>query len=419
MTYRNISYVKILKKIHGIYMNEIKTFIVADSFVKKNLKKPGAGSGYAKFYVGSSKTSEMDDFFNHFNSIQCSFNKENLLQYVDDVLEYYLPTLDVTITHDAFEKHYALIKESINSLVEFNFSLKKYTDAYRYYISTQNKLLWDDIFRSAALPKITKLEIEKSDNQFSFNLLFDKTELMKSENISEIIMENERIKSQLDKLNEEIKQKDKDKDKDKIKELKTQIEELNSDKSNLNSNTYASYILKINESFDFITDSISLENLIKEIDSDISRFNNIAVVGLVFAFLSFGYFSVHAFLVDENKIVSSTLAYLAGVSSILFPTIISITFFSLSHKKLLEKQKLSKNKFYTHNMKGILFAMTNLLKDKEAEKEDETIRILREMSETFQQQNTLCENNKNDESDTKISEKVINMIIGSLVKQTK
>lgn len=168
-------------------LNDVLTVKISSSFVKTRLKIiTESGNGEAKLFIGSlSQKDEFNNFFNDFdNSNSYCFDKNNLLDYLKYMrIEYIAQKCNQyqNVTKEYYEEQV----KKVNNLTEqdFKFKITSYLDdkRNRYYIrgDGNTKNIFDWPLREIALPKITKLEIRKSQNQYIFNLILDEEEIIK------------------------------------------------------------------------------------------------------------------------------------------------------------------------------------------------------------------------------------------------
>jgi len=125
------------------------------------------GHGEAKLYIGPTEDAlELETFFSFWNNSNVySFDRENLLSYLDDVGAEFL-------RQDKYKKvgkhyHRNLLSEIINtSPDELQVDLTVFSDSSRVYIRSidQKKDFWG-VFRRLALPLISELEIVRNETE--------------------------------------------------------------------------------------------------------------------------------------------------------------------------------------------------------------------------------------------------------------
>ena len=158
--------------------------LISSSFVSNNLKLVGeSGNGESKLYVGSVKNEqEYDSFFDNYNEKnQYYFLKTNILDYLKYTKIEYIAQLCNKYKNIGEEYHNQKMKyvNSLNDRVYFK--IKKFVDQQRYYIKPldKSKTVFDSLLREIALPKISKLKIDKEGSDYCFSLLLDFDEMSK------------------------------------------------------------------------------------------------------------------------------------------------------------------------------------------------------------------------------------------------
>ena len=156
-------------------IDELVVQSLPSSFVFRHLKLAADnGAGEAKLHVGSAKNSaSFDNFFEGFNlDNQYFFTKENMLLFLEQMkIEYVYQTIN-----KYSELNYAYWKDKYNQINdmadnEFKFRLIKFVDPSRYYIRSDQEV-FKNIFRKIALPKITRLVIEKHRDGEKYQFIF-------------------------------------------------------------------------------------------------------------------------------------------------------------------------------------------------------------------------------------------------------
>ena len=156
-------------------MNELNYLVVEgvpSSFVFKEKKLLNEkGSGEAKLFIGSKvNEDEFDRFFEFNQGYSYKFDKDNLLEYLNQTkLEYIYQSInqykDVNISK------WNELKELITNLrqSELKCSLKKFVDSSRYYVKST-----DDIFkktlRKLVFPKISDIYFEKNSSDHTVTI---------------------------------------------------------------------------------------------------------------------------------------------------------------------------------------------------------------------------------------------------------
>lgn len=158
--------------------------IVPDCFVKrnklvteKNKCKDKPSGGESRIYIGSQSLLTSSNFFTFPNSVKylknifdsadknlCVFNKDNLLNYMNDAhAEYINPTLnffyDITVDYQSYMNKIKNLDDTIYFTI---FNHKGSKDASRFYINSLDDI-WT-LFRNIALPQISFLTIYKLQN---------------------------------------------------------------------------------------------------------------------------------------------------------------------------------------------------------------------------------------------------------------
>lgn len=148
---------------------------ISSSFVSSNyVIKGDTGSGEAKLYVApSTQENELNEFFNFTGDMLYTFDKNNLLNYLNMVkIEYAYQTINkyTNLNIKSWEK----AKNYVDNCTSFQFKIEKFISEKRYYIrptaDEESKSLWNNCLRSLPLPSITNLKLTKDNNIITFNL---------------------------------------------------------------------------------------------------------------------------------------------------------------------------------------------------------------------------------------------------------
>jgi len=147
-----------------------KDIQIVDSFVHRDIKSQGAGSGEAKLHIGSiSDKNKLNEFFDEFTNIECYFEKTNIEAYVNDVLSLYLPNTAIKKSADILSRH---LKSLLAKFPINKFTLSLYEDETRCYLKSEDNQ-FKDWLRKVALPYITVLKIKKEENsKYKFTLSY-------------------------------------------------------------------------------------------------------------------------------------------------------------------------------------------------------------------------------------------------------
>ena len=160
-------------------MNKIEVGIV-DSFVFNTIKNQGTkGAGESKLHLTSKQNeSSYDNFFNNFTDIKCFFDISNLENFLEQIIEEYIPLLPIKKSADILKKYLESYKSKISDY-SMNFTIIKFTDDSRYYIRSNDEV-FNKLFREIAIPYISILEISKDDLEYKFILKYEKSNLANS-----------------------------------------------------------------------------------------------------------------------------------------------------------------------------------------------------------------------------------------------
>lgn len=196
---------------------------ISSSFVKKNLKLVNdKGAGEAKLFVGSmQKENELDSFFNNFStSNKYYFEKTNLLDYLKFMkIEYLAQKCNEykDIDADYYDKK---LKEVLSEGERIDFLIEPFKDSHRIYIRGygNTKEIFEKYTRELALPKISKILVEKEGDQFKFLLTLDFDEILKREVLQTT---NDKVQNAVEFLQKLIQLNDKHFE---IDELKTSLD---------------------------------------------------------------------------------------------------------------------------------------------------------------------------------------------------
>jgi len=145
------------------------TISISTNFVKTRMKlKEDTGHGETKLYVGSTNdASEYERFFAHFDETNTySFERKNLLEYLEDMREEYLRT-------DKYKGvgkgYYEDLKRELGNTKSTELSLKLtvfYATEKRFYLDTiPKKDPCKSFIRRLAVPVISELEIVKTEGE--------------------------------------------------------------------------------------------------------------------------------------------------------------------------------------------------------------------------------------------------------------
>lgn len=168
---------------------EYKDYIkvnVPSSFVTREMKSPGEGSGEAKLYLGK-QNDRLNQFFqweetrDEEKQFKFCLSKSNLLEYMQNVkIEYIYHKFNeyVNANRDYWNEMYQKIS-SMNEQ-EFNFYLKLKPHGRRYYIQIDQedkpaKKIFNNTFRKILVPKLTNIYLikDREAGEGTFNILVD------------------------------------------------------------------------------------------------------------------------------------------------------------------------------------------------------------------------------------------------------
>ncbi len=146
-------------------MSSMKEVSIPSSFVARNLKLVSdTGAGEAKLFVGSARnTAEFNDFFGFGDNYTYWFNKENLIEYLNQIkLEYGFQKINryKNVSLETWEENYHTICAMNEE--DFQIDLRPFTDGSRYYIRSDDDL-FKKTFRNLAIPKLTIAEFSKDE----------------------------------------------------------------------------------------------------------------------------------------------------------------------------------------------------------------------------------------------------------------
>ncbi len=152
------------------------------SFVASNMKiATDRGAGEAKLWVGQmSNAKTLDSFFQFDNGYTYSFDKQNLLDYLNQVkIEYVYQRFNhyKNATLAIWNENYTNISNLTEK--EMVIHLARFTDDSRYYIRSDSDLFRKQ-FRKMALPKLTNVHFLKDESKkhilitLELNLNYDK-----------------------------------------------------------------------------------------------------------------------------------------------------------------------------------------------------------------------------------------------------
>lgn len=199
---------------------EVLEIKVSSSFVKKNLKlATDKGAGEAKLFIGSKhKEDELDSFFNYFSTDNSYFfERTNLIDYLKYMkIEYLAQKCNEYKEID--ENYYSQkVAEVLAEDERIEFFIEPFKDSSRIYIRGygETKEIFEKYTREVALPKITKILVEKDEENFKFLLSPDFEEIMKREVLQSA---NDKVENAVEFLRTLIQKYDKQIEIDELKE---------------------------------------------------------------------------------------------------------------------------------------------------------------------------------------------------------
>lgn len=143
--------------------NELKVTGVPSSFVFNNMKlEKDAGSGESKLFIGPMKNEkEFDDFFEFGKGLSYKFDKDNLIEYLEQIkLEYVFQKINRYKKAD--ESSWDEFNDEVRNLSKSDLSidLTAFKDKSRYYVRADGDNTWK-LFRKITVPKLTDVYFEK------------------------------------------------------------------------------------------------------------------------------------------------------------------------------------------------------------------------------------------------------------------
>ena len=161
--------------------------LISSSFVSKNLKLVGdRGNGEGRLYVGQvKKEQEYDSFFDKYKeSNKYYFLKTNIIDYLKYTKMEYIAQ-KCNKYKDIGEEYHNKKMEYVNSLDDkIYFKIEKVVNNQRYYIrplesDKESQTVFNSLLREIALPKISKLKIDKEGSDYCFNIILEFDEISK------------------------------------------------------------------------------------------------------------------------------------------------------------------------------------------------------------------------------------------------
>lgn len=145
------------------------------SFVASNMKLASeTGSGEAKLWVGQqSNARELDVFFRFEEGYTYTFSRKNMLEYMQQVkIEYVYQKFNKyrDASLGTWNEQYIRIRDLPEN--DFKINLSKFTDRTRYYVRA-DEVIFKQIFRSIAVPKLTNVVFEKDEENKKITLLLE------------------------------------------------------------------------------------------------------------------------------------------------------------------------------------------------------------------------------------------------------
>lgn len=182
--------------------------VVSDFFVLSDNKlRGGTGKGEPRLYVGTaSKEQELDNFFNNFDgSNKYYLKKSNLLQILENLkLEFIFQkinqyrNLSIEVWQDIYNQVSAYAEEDLFFELEKSFATGNGKGTGQYFLKSQKPRadVWGTILRKVCLPRLTKIIINKSENN-NFADFFIEVALNFNYEISDSDVERNNINDQV------------------------------------------------------------------------------------------------------------------------------------------------------------------------------------------------------------------------------